>query len=178
MNSASSSKTNWSIQEIIISSIGLAILVVGFSIAIQLVTTVWGLFSDQSLIQELTSQVEQHSHLNSVIERLVKPFAPEVFGTETVDPGQASIDSETLPSSQIQSLNISYFVAWILAVLLLGLVGHVAALTLSTGARLLHAGKPSPPTTTKEDMKEIIQQLAEEIARNSQRLAQQEREIN
>lgn len=178
MNSVSSSKSQWSLQEIIISSIGLVILLVGFSIAIQLVTTVWGLFSDQSLIQDLTSQVEQHSHLNSVIERLVKPFAPEVFGTDDLSPGQTSDNSEMVPSAQIQSLNISYFAAWILAVLLLGLVGHVAALTLSTGAKLLHAGKPSTPTTTKEDMKEIIQQLAEEIARNSQRLAQQERDLN
>ena len=142
---------SWKLQEQIITGCGVVVLAMGLFLALRLSATVWDLFSDHEIVLSMAKQVEKHSNLNEVVQRMVKPFLP----TSSKD-GDVLLD-----------LNLTYFAAWIFTVLLLGLAGHVASLLLSAGCKLVNAGKRQNLSATREDIKIILKDLVKELGNSS-----------
>jgi hypothetical protein len=138
------------LQELTLTGFGITLLAIGLLVTIKLLTTVWGLFHDHAIIISLTTEFEKHSHLNQVVQQTLKLFLPSsAEAQQAIEP--------------ILQLNITYFAAWVVAILLLGLIGHLTALILSTGAKLLSAGKRQLPGVSRKDIKLILEDLVREL---------------
>jgi len=140
------------LQELVLTGFGIVLLSIGLVVTIQLLFTVWDLFRDHTLIVSLTTEFEKHSHLNEILQRTLKLFLP------------SSAESQQAMEPILQ-LNITYFAAWVVAILLLGLLGHIAALILTTGAKLVSAGKRQLPGVSRNDIKTILKDLVQELYR-------------
>jgi hypothetical protein len=143
----------WKLQELIITGCGVVILALGLIMVLRISSTVWDLFSNHEIVLSMAKEVERHSNLNDVIQRMVKPFLP----TSSKD-GDVLLD-----------LNLTYFAAWILTVLLLGLLGHVASLLLGAGCKLIAVGKKQPQAVTRDDLKTLLKDLVSELESTKQK---------
>jgi predicted PurR-regulated permease PerM len=137
-------------QELTLTGFGIILLVIGLFVSVKLLTTVWNLFHDHTIIISLTAEFEKHSHLNQILQQTLKQYLPS-----SAEAHQAM--------EPILQLNITYFAAWVVAILLLGLIGHITALMLSTGAKLLSAGKRQLPGVSRNDIKMILEDLVKEL---------------
>jgi len=138
------------LQELALAGFGIILVIIGLFVAIKLLTTAWDLFHDHTIIISLTTEFEKHSHLNQVIQQTVSKFLPNsAEAQQTLEP--------------ILQLNITYFAAWVVTIMLLGLIGHLTSLILSTGAKLLSAGKRQLPGVSRQDIKVILEDLVKEL---------------
>lgn len=138
------------LQELVLTGFGVILLVIGLLIAIKLLTTAWDLFHDHTIVISLTTEFEKHSHLNQVIQQTANKFlSSSAEAQQAMEP--------------ILQLNITYFAAWVVTIMLLGLIGHLTSLILSTGAKLLSAGKRQVPGISRADIKVILEDLVNEL---------------
>jgi hypothetical protein len=144
------------LQELALTLLGGILLLAGFLVSIQLLTTVWGLFNDHELILTLSRELEKHSHLNDILKNSISQFLP------TANTSSSTEQAESVLNGALE-LNISYFIAWILAILLLGLLIHLVSVILNGGVRLISAGKKQVVGVSRSDIKVVLQDLVREL---------------
>lgn len=110
------------ISSFIVRAIGFLLLIVGLWIGLKAINEAWGLYKDPQNIERFAQAIEKGSNLDKAI---------------------ASVKSEgenqtTGDASQVAALGfrLSYFAAWVLAILLLMLVGRLALAAVKTGGEL------------------------------------------
>ncbi len=112
---------------ILIRSLGLIMLIIGLYIGIKVIFEAWALYDEPQRIERLADAIDNGSHLDKALASItsnaidVKPSA---------DPAHAQITKTN------DSLRVSYFLAWFLAVLLLLIISGLAMSAIKTGGQL------------------------------------------
>ncbi len=115
------------IISIIVRVCGLVLLFVGFSVALQIIHEALDLYRNPENIERVAVVIEKGSNLD-------KSLAP--LGEYLQDTGD---ETETAPEAHKQpesGVRLSYFVAWVVELLLLLLVARIALAAIKTGGEL------------------------------------------
>ena len=102
----------------VVRLVGIVILLVGLWAGIKVIVEAWSLYQDPSRIEAFAEAVNAGSNLDG----LVAGIAEGVAGKERV--------------TASNSLRLSYFAAWFIALLLLFVVGSLAMAAITTGGQL------------------------------------------
>jgi hypothetical protein len=124
----SESNTN-DILGFIVRVLGLLILVIGLTVALKVIIEAWGLYKQPQNIERFASAIEKGSGLDSLINNITKP------NDSSVSSLNETINNSPKPTEKL-NLRLTYFVAWILAILLLLVIGGLAMSAIKTGGQL------------------------------------------
>lgn len=109
----------------IVRLLGLVMLIVGLTIAIKVIIEAWSLYEEPQRIERFAEAIDEGSNL----DQLLRSFSQKTASTEN--------ESETAATtSQQATLRVSYFLAWIIALVLLMVIGGLAASAIRTGGQL------------------------------------------
>jgi len=108
--------------------LGLVMLIIGLVIGIKVILEAWNLYDEPQRIERFAEAIDQGSHLDG----LISSFSQKKLSNGS-DHEQMTTEQ---PSSQQPSLRVSYFLAWIIALLLLMVIGGLASSAIRTGGQL------------------------------------------
>lgn len=122
-----SENSNWSdkstdIASVIVRAFGFLLMIVGLWIGLKAINEAWGLYKEPQNIERFANAIERGSNLDKALATV-----------------RNDGDAETTSSSAQDSVlgfRLSYFVAWVLAILLLMLIGRLALAAVKTGGEL------------------------------------------
>lgn len=109
----------------IVRLLGLVMLIVGLTIAIKVIIEAWSLYEEPQRIERFAEAIDEGSNL----DQLLRSFSQKTASTES-EPETATT------TSQQATLRVSYFLAWIIALVLLMVIGGLAASAIRTGGQL------------------------------------------
>jgi len=127
--------SNWienttQIAQLVVRSVGFILMFVGLWIGLKVINEAWSLYQQPQNIERFARAIEMGSNLDKALSATNTHKSP-------IDP--------TMPNAtgdQIQEINealgfrLSYFVAWVIAILLLMLVGRLSIAAIKTGGEL------------------------------------------
>ncbi len=112
---------------IIVRSLGLLMLIIGLYVGIKVIFEAWDLYDEPQRIERFADAIDQGSNLDNALSS----FTASALNIDTTN---ASTPPEAAKADD--SLRISYFLAWVLAVLLLMIIGGLAMSAIRTGGQL------------------------------------------
>ncbi|MDQ7072751.1 MAG: hypothetical protein Q9N32_03510 [Gammaproteobacteria bacterium] len=112
---------------ILIRSLGLIMLIIGLYIGIKVIFEAWALYDEPQRIERLADAIDNGSHLDKALSSFTSN-ALDVKPSD--DPARVQINKAD------DSLRVSYFLAWFLAVLLLLIISGLAMSAIKTGGQL------------------------------------------
>ena len=116
---------------ILVRSLGLIMLIVGLYVGIKVIFAAWELYDEPQKIERFADSIDHGSNLDSTISSLTAG----ALSTST-----SSTSSAETPRAEVaqadDSLRVSYFLAWFLAVLLLMIISGLAMSAIRTGGQL------------------------------------------
>ena len=122
--------------EIFVRLAGVLLLLVGLVVGIQVIIEAWDLYRSPEHIERLSWAIEKGTNLDKSIAALTKNPSPS---SKTNEPGKQLDQAARSPDTQAfvdESIRLSYLLAWIIAILLLMLIGRLALAAIKTGGEL------------------------------------------
>ena len=116
------SEKSTDVASIIVRAFGFLLMIIGLWIGLKAINEAWGLYKEPQNIERFASAIEKGSNLD-------KALATARTDGESGANGAPAQDS-------VLGFRLSYFVAWVLAILLLMLVGRLALAAVKTGGEL------------------------------------------
>ncbi len=113
---------------ILVRSLGLIMLIIGLYVGIKVIFAAWELYDEPQKIERFSDAIDHGSNLDSTISSLTADALNT--NTATAETPRAEI------SKADDSLRVSYFLAWFLAVLLLMIISGLAMSAIRTGGQL------------------------------------------
>jgi disulfide bond formation protein DsbB len=113
---------------VIVRLLGLLMLVIGLIISIKVIVEAWALYEEPQRIERFAEAIDQGSNL----DQLLRSFSQKTASTET----EFEAPTSAATTSQQPTLRVSYFLAWIIALVLLMVIGGLAASAIRTGGQL------------------------------------------
>ena len=129
MDNASSATTDF--LSIVVRLLGLVMLLIGLFIGIKVIFEAWDLYKEPHNIERFADAIEQGSHLDVMLAKFTPQPKPKAVNNETMTQ-QLAPKAET----SSESLRLTYFLAWVIAILLLMVVGGLASSAIRTGGQL------------------------------------------
>ena len=121
-------------MDLVVRGFGFALMIVGFWIALSVISQAWTLYREPENIERWVRAVEQGSNLDKVLS------AVDRRGNAAADDDlidyEASTPEQTTVPEVMPEFRLSYFVAWVIAMLLLMLIGRLAIAAIKTGGEL------------------------------------------
>lgn len=114
--------------QVIVRGIGFILLFVGLWIGLKAINEAWGLYQYPQNIERLARAIEQGSNLDKAISAKTNAGDDTISGDETAA-GMHEVNDAL-------GFRLSYFVAWVIAILLLMLIGRLAIAAIKTGGEL------------------------------------------
>lgn len=127
MNNSSSTTTDF--LSIVVRLLGLVMLLIGLFIGIKVIFEAWALYKEPQNIERFADAIEQGSHLDGMLAKLTPH-------TKINDSESITQQPEQKAKTSAESLRLTYFLAWIIAILLLMVVGSLASNAIRTGGQL------------------------------------------
>lgn len=117
--------------------IGLILLLFGIWLALAVLNEAWDLYNDPTRIERFAQAIERGSN----IDRSIAPLHIGEADPDAADPGtlsgyDAGRTPPALPDPEYR-LRLSYFIAWIIALLLLLLLARISLGAVRTGGELV-----------------------------------------
>ena len=118
------------ITPLIVRAVGFILMIVGLWIGLKVINESWSLYQQPQNIERLARAIEKGSNLDKALT------------SATPNADLNSADSIGAQASRVNEVNsalgfrLSYFVAWIIGILLLMLVGRLAIAAIKTGGEL------------------------------------------
>lgn len=125
----SNSNTN-DILGFIVRLLGLVMLVIGLTVAVKVIFEAWDLYKEPQHIERFAEAIEQGSGLDGLLNNFTQK------ATNETESELADQFNQVIPNPKQQSLRLTYFIAWIVAVLLLLVIGGLAMSAIRTGGQL------------------------------------------
>lgn len=129
------------ITSVIVRLIGMLILFVGLYVGLKVILEAWGLYQSPERIEPFAAAIERGSNIDRIFSATVKRISSEI-SEDVVMPsaGEAHV-SEATPArasaaAPDKTLRLSYFAAWLIAMMLFLIIGSLAMSAISTGGRL------------------------------------------
>lgn len=132
----------------VVRAIGLVLLLFGLWLALEVLNEAWQLYHEPQRIERFAEAVEKGSN----IDRSIAPLQLNNTGTGTADPSETTSgtlnhydhSTENASTGTTQSLSdpryrlrLSYYIAWVIALLLLLLLARIALGVVRTGGELV-----------------------------------------
>lgn len=115
----------------VVQGCGFVLLAVGLWIALAVIAEAWSLYQDPARVERVADAIERGSHLD-------RTLAAAGGATPMTDEEAAESPAAPAPGSPgPNTFRLSYFVAWIITLLLLMLVGRLAIAAVKTGGELV-----------------------------------------
>jgi len=111
------------ILSIIVRMCGLLLLFIGMWIAIQVFNEALSLYRDPTNIERMAIAIEAGSN----IDKSIAPIRDSILGEDEAKPK---------PEASADEFRISYFIAWVIELLLLLLLARIAIMAVKTGGEL------------------------------------------
>lgn len=127
-----------SLLNLLVRGLGLVLLIVGMFVALVVIMSAWSLYDNPQSIETFAEAVERGSHLDLTLSHVTAE------GRQQADVGLApELAAPTAPTA-LSGANVppapefrfSYFAAWLIAILLLLLIGSLAISAVRTGGEL------------------------------------------
>jgi disulfide bond formation protein DsbB len=153
------------ITSVIVRLIGMMILFVGLYIGLKIILEAWGLYQSPERIEPFAAAIERGSNIDQIFFATVRSISTEISDDVVSPSGEAQIGDPTAQSGNParapstvpdKSLRLSYFAAWLIAMMLFLIIGSLAMSAISTGGRL---------ALYDTDMRKFSRQLAREFSR-------------
>ncbi len=112
---------------------GLVLLAVGFVVALMVIADAWALYDNPDKIKSFARAVERGSNLDLTLSSAATKGRRQLEADNTDESLEAAFDGD---AQAPPGLRFSYFVAWLLAILLLLLIGRLAIAAVRTGGEL------------------------------------------
>ena len=128
-------ETSRELISIVVRTIGLFLLFAGLWVAIQVLTEALDLYRNPGNIERMAVAIEQGSN----IDRSLVPLKDSLAAEENADasyPTQNRAETAPSPVTPTEAFRLSYFIAWVIAILLLLLIARIALATMKTGGEL------------------------------------------
>jgi len=128
MNQQQQPSQTTEVLAVIARLLGMVMLIIGLFIGIKVIFEAWNLYDEPQRIERFAEAIDEGSNLDKLLSSLQK---------KTVSAEQAPNElSATSSRPEQASLRLSYFIAWIIALLLLMVIGGLAASAIRTGGQL------------------------------------------
>lgn len=111
---------------------GMFMLIAGLWLGVKLIVEVWALYKAPQNIERLADYIEKGSHLDKALGSFSSKRPQRVKEKE----GLLDEPVATSKKADDESLRITYFIAWIIAIFLLMLIGRLALGAIKTGGEL------------------------------------------
>lgn len=116
------------IFSIVVRICGLILLFIGLWIAIQVFNEALTLYKDPASIERMAKAIEAGSH----IDKSIAPIRDSLIGNEE----ETGVVSTNKPENAANGFRLSYFIAWVVDLLLLLLLARIAIMAVKTGGEL------------------------------------------
>ncbi len=128
---AESTPRGQSIAQRVVHGFGFVLLIVGLWVALAVLLEAWSLYRSPVGIERFAQAIEQGSRIDQSLARA---------GQDKTEPDEAA-PSGAPPKAQVGDsvlgFRLSYFIAWVIAILLLMLIGRLAIAAVKTGGELV-----------------------------------------
>jgi hypothetical protein len=115
------------VLSVVVRLCGLMLLFIGLWIAIQVFNEALALYKDPANIERMASAIEAGSN----IDKSVAPIRNSILGEDEVNS-----DVKATVKENTEGFRISYFIAWIVDLLLLLLLARISIMAIKTGGEL------------------------------------------
>ena len=128
------------IAHTVVRACGFVLLSVGLWIALAVIAEAWSLYQKPQKVERFALAIEQGSHLDRA---LANTTSGRALASEEDAPAELGARARVTPATgaadnpEGASFRLSYFVAWILIILLLMLIGRLAIAAVKTGGELV-----------------------------------------
>lgn len=119
-----------------VRSLGLVLMVVGLVVTLTVLFSAWSLYRAPVHIESFAQAVEQGSHLDLTLSRVTQSAQQQLDTSDRAGLAPPVRAAEGSASSPPVGFRFSYFMAWLIAILLLLLVGSLAIAAVRTGGEL------------------------------------------
>jgi hypothetical protein len=124
---SSLNETSKDVLSIVVRMCGLMLLFVGLWIALQVFNEALALYKDPATIERMASAIEAGSN----IDKSIAQTRNSILGDDEETP-----ETKTLAKDSTQEFRISYFIAWVVDLLLLLLLARISIMAIKTGGEL------------------------------------------
>ena len=134
---------------LLVRGAGFVLMTIGLWVALAVVVEAWSLYRSPAGIERMANAIEHGSHLDQSLAR--------ASGSKS-EPDEAIAGTAGAPAQgeSVLGFRLSYFVAWVISLLLLMLIGRLAIAAVKTGGELVLYDRQ-------------VQRLAREIVREARR---------
>lgn len=115
------------VLSIVVRMCGLLLLFIGLWIAIQTFSEALALYKDPANIERMATAIE----VGSNIDKSLIPIRDSILGED-----KTGAESDSRPEIKTDGFRISYFIAWVVDLLLLLLMAHISIMAVKTGGEL------------------------------------------
>ena len=115
---------------------GLCLMVVGLLVSLMVIISAWSLYRSPGHIERFAEAVEQGSRLDLTLSRVTQNGQQQLDTSDRAGISLPSGSSATKTATPQASFRFSYFMAWLIAILLLMMVGRLAIAAVRTGGEL------------------------------------------
>ncbi len=119
----------------VVRGCGFVLLAVGLWIALAVIAEAWSLYQEPQKVERFAAAIEQGSHLDHALSSASSGSAAGADEEHTSAAEIAASGAGANPASA--GIRMSYFVAWIVIILLLMLIGRLAIAAVKTGGELV-----------------------------------------
>ena len=120
------------IMNLVVRGFGLVLLLVGIFVALMVIARAWSLYDDPASIESFALAIERGSNLDLTLSSAAKSGQKQLDSASGIDAGSGEAQA---PPRQPE-FRFSYFVAWLIALLLLMLIGRLSIAAVRTGGEL------------------------------------------
>lgn len=136
-------ETGRDILSLIVRATGLLLLFVGLWLALMVLYEAWDLYREPARIERYAQAIEKGSNIDKSIAPLRESLAEQEKSEETGNPDTSAEPPLTtgkekppVPAPEYQ-VRLSYFLAWIIVLLLLLLMARISLAAIRTGGELV-----------------------------------------
>ena len=117
------------LSQLVVRAFGFVLMLVGLWISLAVIAEAWSLYKSPINIERLAKAIERGSNLDHALSRVGQSDRSTL---DDATPGTAGNAAD-----EILGFRMSYFVAWVIAILLLMLVGRLSISAVKTGGELV-----------------------------------------
>jgi len=137
------------VMPLLVRGAGFVLMTIGLWVALAVVVEAWSLYRSPAGIERMAQAIERGSRLDLSLARASGSKAEP-------DEAIAGTANSAEKSDSVLGFRLSYFVAWVISLLLLMLIGRLAIAAVKTGGELVLYDRQ-------------VQRLAREIVREARR---------
>ena len=144
------SERSLQLSQLVVRGFGFVLMLVGLWISLAVIAEAWSLYKNPANIERIAKAIERGSNLDRALSRV------GTVDRSTLDDDAAATTGADA-ATEVLGFRMSYFVAWVIAILLLMLVGRLSIGAVKTGGELvLHDAQ----------VKKLARELVREAARS------------